>query len=256
MNYRFFPIFLLLIHLSPLHAQLSNFPKNAQIGKCYKKCLKAPQYKTITQEIIVKEASTKLVIVPAEYDTIYQTITEEEGYKVFNVIPSEFTTAEVKVIIEPEYIDYSFTPPIFEMQPEFILLEPSHLKWQRRVNDISCFGNRNVEDCAVWCWEVVEARTDTVYQEVVKTHAKAIQKKVPAVIEKFRKSMLITPASIEKKEIPDKYRTVEVIKMVKPAKVVEIEIPAEYETIVLQEMIEEESLEEWVEIDCNNVNYK
>lgn len=255
MNYLFFPISLLLMYCSPLQAQLSDFPANAQIGKCYKKCLKAPKYETVMEEIVVKEASTKWIVEPAEYDTVYQEIIEEEGYNVFNVIPSEFTVAEVEVIIEPEFIDYRYVPPVFETQPDFILLEPSRLKWQRRVTDVSCFNNREVDDCAVWCWEVVPARVDTVYQKVVKRHAKAFEVKVPAVIEKFNKSMLITPAMLGKETIPAKYRTVEVIRLVKPATAVEVKVPAEYKTVAVKKIIEEESLEEWVEIECSNVSY-
>jgi hypothetical protein len=44
-------------------------------GKCYAKCLIADQYETQTQEVLVRLASSKTRIVPANYETV-----TEENY--------------------------------------------------------------------------------------------------------------------------------------------------------------------------------
>ncbi|MGB0929346.1 MAG: hypothetical protein ACPGVB_01125 [Chitinophagales bacterium] len=255
MNQKISLILLVFICSHSLTAQPSDFPENAQSGKCYKKCFNPPKYETVTEEVMIKEASSKMIVEPAEYDTIYQEIIEEEGYKLYNVIPSEFTIAEVQIVIEPEHIEYSFIPPIFEQQSDYILLQPSHLRWQRRIDDVSCFNNNDLDDCAVWCREIVPPRVDTVFQQVVIRHPKPLEIKVPAVIERFEKAMLLSPASIERKVVPPKSRTIAVIRLVKPARAVEIEVPAEYARVNVQRLVEEESLGEWMEVDCGSGAY-
>ncbi len=250
------PLILLLFICSySLTAQISELPENAQAGKCYKKCFKPPKYETVFEEVITKEAYTKIMVEPAEYDTIYREIVEREGYKVFNVIPSEFTTAEVQVVIEPEHTEYTFVPPVFEQQPEFILLEPSHLKWKRSISNTSCITNESFDDCAIWCWEVIPARVDTVFQQVVKVHPRPIEVEIPAVIKHFEKAIVLSPASIETKIVPPKNRIVAALKLVKPARIVEVEVPAESSMVSIQKMVEEGSLEKWVEVDCNSITY-
>jgi len=46
--------------VSPVLAQSSDdLPPNAVPGKCYAKCLIPDEYKTVTEQVLVKEASKK-----------------------------------------------------------------------------------------------------------------------------------------------------------------------------------------------------
>ena len=42
-----------------------DLPPNAIPGKCYAKCLIPDQYETVTEQILLKEASTRIEVVPA-----------------------------------------------------------------------------------------------------------------------------------------------------------------------------------------------
>ncbi|MFK7903807.1 MAG: hypothetical protein AB8B69_01720 [Chitinophagales bacterium] len=255
MNYKlFFPLFL-LISLDFSHAQTLELPKNAIAGKCYKQCIGQERYETISQEVLVKEAYKKLIPHPAEYDTIQQKVLEQEGYIVFEVVPAEFTTAEVEVVIEPAYTDYSFVPPVFETQEEYVILEPARYQWKRNMSDAACFEQREIEDCIVWCWEITPPRLDTLYEEVVKTHARPIEKNMPPIVQTITKTMVLTPASLKRAVIPSTYRTIDVIKMVKPAYTEEVEVPAEYATISVRKRVEKAGLADWVEVDCEQIGY-
>jgi hypothetical protein len=64
---------------------MSDFPSDAVIGKCYKKCIESERYETISENVLVKEAYKKIVVEPAVYDTVYQEILEEEGYVIFDI---------------------------------------------------------------------------------------------------------------------------------------------------------------------------
>lgn len=256
MNSKLLLIFYLFTGIQiDISAQNPDFPQNAVAGKCYKKCLHTPQYETIAQEVLVKDAYKKISIEPAQYDTVYKEILEEEGYVVFEVVQAEFTTAEVEVIIEPAYTEYSYIPPVFETQEEYVVLEPARYEWKRQIDDINCFDQKDVEDCVVWCWTVVPPRLDTLYEEVVKTHAKPLEKQFPAVTQNITKTMVLTPASLKRTIVPPKYRTVSVIQLVKPAQTVEVEIPAEYQTIAVRKRVESPPMEDWMEVTCPKGSY-
>ena len=60
-------------------------------GKCYAKCLIPDQYETITEQVLVKEASQRVEVVPAVYETVTEQVLSKEASS---------TTAKV-VTLEP-----------------------------------------------------------------------------------------------------------------------------------------------------------
>lgn len=255
MNYTLFPLFILFICTHIAVAQVEYLPENATIGKCYKQCIQAEKYDTITQQVLVKETEKRIVVEQAVYDTVYQKVLEKEGFVALNVIPAEYTTAEIEVVMEPASMEYNYAPPVFETQEEYVILEPARYEWKKRISDKGCFDNKNIEDCVVWCWEVIPPRLDTLFEQIVKQHAKPVEVFVPAIVKRFTKTMVLKPASLERKVVPPTYRTVPILKLVSPARIIEEEIPAEYQTITTYKKIEGSGFLEWVEIDCEQTGY-
>ena len=48
-------------------------------GKCYAKCMIADKYETVTEKVLVKEASTKVAISPATYETVSERVLTKEA---------------------------------------------------------------------------------------------------------------------------------------------------------------------------------
>lgn len=62
------PLFLLVCAVT-LRAQQPGEIPNAQPGKCYAKCNIPDQYENVTEQVMIKPASTRTIAVPAEYET-------------------------------------------------------------------------------------------------------------------------------------------------------------------------------------------
>ena len=48
----------------------ADLPPNAVPGKCYAKCLVPDQYETVTEQILLKEAASRIEVVPAVYQSV------------------------------------------------------------------------------------------------------------------------------------------------------------------------------------------
>ncbi|OWY26231.1 cell envelope biogenesis protein OmpA, partial [Sphingobacteriales bacterium UPWRP_1] len=56
-----------------------DLPPNAVAGKCYAKCLIPDQYETVTEQILLKEAGSRIEVVPAVYETANEQLLVKEG---------------------------------------------------------------------------------------------------------------------------------------------------------------------------------
>ena len=78
----------------------NDLPANAQPGKCYAQCMIPDQYETVTERVLLKEASSRIEVIPAVYDTIEEEILEKEAYKVLTLQPAVFTTASQALLVK------------------------------------------------------------------------------------------------------------------------------------------------------------
>ena len=63
---------------------------NQKPGFCYAKCLIHDEYRTQTDQILVKVASSKVEIIPAKYETVSEQVIVKEAATRLERIPSEY----------------------------------------------------------------------------------------------------------------------------------------------------------------------
>lgn len=259
----------------------------ARPGQCFYEHASTPKYKTESEQVLVREAATRIETVPAKY----QTVTE-------------------RVLVEEESFRLVEVPATYETVTERILVEPAKTVWKRGEGPITRVDSTTGE---IMCLVEVPAKYTTVTKRVVKTPATTKRVAVPARYENRTVQKLVTPASertvtipaeyktvtktvkvsdgnvtwnagsklagysptgnkiclvqtpaeyktVTKQvvasqamtrtvEIPAKYETVSVRKLVTPASERVIEIPAKYTTVTKRELVSDQSLE-WREILC------
>ncbi len=157
-------------------------PQPNNYGKCYAKCKVADEYDYVDEQVLVKEASSKLKEIPA----VYETQTEQ-------------------VLVKEASTKISTTPPVHETQTERILVSPSYGKWVRKRKDPSCFKG---DDCYIMCWEEVPAEYKTVSKRVLVKPAQTNEVEIPAVYKTITKKVLVSPARTEEITIPAEYKNV------------------------------------------------
>ncbi len=226
-----------------------DLPTNAQPGKCYAKCLIADQYETVTEQVLLKEASSRIEIVPAVYQTAEEQILVKEAYKVLEIVPAQFTTVTEELLVKEASSRLQYVPPTYETVTEQILVQPATTKWTKGRADANCLS-QNPEDCKVWCLTEIPAQYKTVTRQVLKSPATTTEAPIPAQYKTITKAVVQSPASTQEREVPAEYRNVTKQVLASPATTNEVEIPAEYSTVTTRKLVKEGGFTEWVEVVC------
>lgn len=251
-----FQLFILFLSLplfcnQSVNAQAAgDLPANAVAGKCYAKCMIPDQYETVTEEVLLKEASTRIEIVPAVYEDVEEQVLVKEAYKVLNIVPATFNTVTEELLVKEAASRLEYVPPTFETVTEQILVQPAATKWIKGKADKTCLNSKNPEDCKVWCLEEIPAQYKTVTRQVLKSPANTTEIPIPAEYKTITKAVVQSPAQTTENEIPAEYRTVTKKVLAQPATTKEVVIPAEYSTVSTRKLVKEGGFTQWVEILC------
>ncbi|MFK7905569.1 MAG: peptidoglycan-binding protein [Chitinophagales bacterium] len=226
-----------------------DLPSNAQPGKCYAKCLIADQYETVTEQVLLKESSSRIEIVPAVYQTAQEQILVKEAYKVLEIVPAQFTTVTEELLVKEASSRLQYIAPTYETVTEQILVQPATTKWSKGRADANCLS-QNPEDCKVWCLTEIPAQYKTVTRQVLKSPATTQESPIPSEYKTITKAVVQSPASTQEREVPAEYRNVTKQVLASPATTNEVEIPAEYSTVTTRKLVKEGGFTEWVEVVC------
>jgi hypothetical protein len=105
-----------------VYAQPGDIPE-AQAGKCYAKCLMHDKFETVTEQLLLKPASSEMAVVPAEFETVVGQYISKESYLRFIAEPPVFETVEEKIQVAPA--GQKVNPALYEAVEESVLLKPA-----------------------------------------------------------------------------------------------------------------------------------
>ena len=69
-------------------------------GMCFKEYYTPTQFKTETQDIVVKEAIEEVASIPAKYETVEEQVLVKEASKKIIEVPATYETVSEKVLVE------------------------------------------------------------------------------------------------------------------------------------------------------------
>ncbi len=254
---------LLLLGTFVMQAQ-DDVPPNPEFGKCYAKCQIPDKYETITEQVLVKEESRKLITTPPVYETQTEKVLLKEASTRIVPVPAVYETVSEQVLVKPASVKKVEVPAVYETVTERILVKPESGRWEsKRVGDggysssgsssggayYDCYSD-NPNDCVVKCWVKVPADYRTVEKRVLKTPATTKDIEIPAEYKTVSKQVVKTPATTKVVEIAAEYQTITKQVLVKPADTREEVIPAEYKTITKTRKVSEGGATSWEEILC------
>jgi hypothetical protein len=265
----------LTLMAAPMFAQDGNeYPANAVPGKCYAKCIIPDEYKTVTEQMLVKPEAKRLIPVPPVYETVTEQMLVKEAGARLEVTAPVFETVTEQVLDQAEYTKKTTIPPVYETVTERVLVAEATTRWEKGKKDPNCLS-ANPDDCRVMCLVEVPAQYKTVTKQVIKTPAQVIEEKVPAVYKTVTRQVLKVPAQTREIPIPAEYKTVtkQVLKQpattreeaipaeyktiskrveTKPAQTLDIAIPAEYATVTKTVLVKKGGMSDWREVVCEN----
>ncbi len=225
---------------------LSWIPQNALPGECYAKVFVPPQYRTVTEKTLLKEASEQIEIIPAQYEVVEEKVLVEPASERWEVVPAEYKWAEEKIVIKEASSRMETIPAKYEWKEEKVLVTPAETKWKRGRGPIEKIDHATDE---ILCLVEIPATYKTIKKQVVLEAAKTVKVDIPAEYGTVKQKALVSPPTVKKIEIPAVYKTVKVRKMVTPPQEKRIPIPEEYQTVTRTEKVGEGRFE-WARILC------
>jgi regulator of extracellular matrix RemA (YlzA/DUF370 family) len=97
------------------------YPPNAEPGSCYARCNLPALYETTSEQVVVKEASTRLVTTPAVYRTVSEQALAQEESKRLEVIPAVYETKTEQVLVKEASKKIIVIPATYEVKTEQVL---------------------------------------------------------------------------------------------------------------------------------------
>ena len=181
---------------------------NAKAGECYAKVVIPAKYKTESQTVVVKEASSKIEIIPAKYSWGEEKVLVKEASKKLIPVPATYETVTEKVLVTPA---------------EKIWTKGSSAKAGRASASILSGAAANglkLADAKVGsCYSEyhIPAQYKTETEKVLTAEASSKIEVIPAKYEWSTEKVLVKEASSKLIEVPAMYETVTEKVLVKPA---------------------------------------
>ncbi|WP_298370770.1 OmpA family protein [uncultured Lutibacter sp.] len=276
-------------------AYSQDLPTNPEPGKCYVRC-KTPDvwknqdvtietqaayktistipatYKTITERVLVKEASQKLVVVPAVYETRDVVVVVKEASYRLEAIPGTFGSETLTYTAKEDGSKLSVSPATFRSDSETIEIKPASATWQMSDVAPDCQSS-DPNDCRYWCYKPIPAEYVTISKTLLdrdastsrtsvpgftKTYKKTVvankpstrRVEIPEVTKVVKKTVMVTPPTTRIVEIPAEYATISKVILDKDASFVEKNVPAQYKTVTKEVLVQKGGLTTWKEVDC------
>ena len=293
-------LFSIILLFSSAAIVAQDLPENPEPGKCYVRC-KTPDvwknedvtieiypaykkyithpavYKTITERVLVKEASTRLEIVPAVYETVDVVVVVKEASYRLEVVPGAFGTETVTYRAKEDGSELTAFAAKFKPDFKTIEVKPESATWVMSDVAPDCESG-NPDDCRYWCYKAIPAEFENVpitlldvdayvkrnplpgfdktYKKTVVTKEPTTRKiEIPAETKVVKKTVMVTPPTTKVIEIPAEYETITKVVLEKDAWEEEIVVPAQYKTVTKEVLVSKGGLTTWKEVDCELVEY-
>lgn len=246
-------------------------PLDAKAGECYARVWVEPQFKTVSQTVLAREASENVSIIPARYEMVAeQVLVSDADYRI-ETIPATYRTETERRLISAASTHWMtsldrgaapasdellmaaknggidldsatpgmcyhehYMPAKYEYENETVLLKGAY-----ETVTVSEPKYRMVEKSvlvkdASTVLKTVPAQYQTETEQVIDVAAHTIWKKGTGPIQKIDEA---TGEIMCLVEVPATYKTVSRRVLVSPAMTEEVDVPAVYKTIKVRELV-------------------
>lgn len=258
------------VKASPV-AQQDLLPPSANAGECYARVWVEPSYKNVTEEVLIKEASSRIEIIPAQYETVTEQLLVKEASSRMETIPATYEVVSEEKLVQEGGVVWRIDNSVAAAPAGQDLLDKAAQHGIRlgAAQPGDCYHEHfipakfetvNEEVMLKQAYDVVEvqeAEYHWVEKELLVSEASSRIEEVPAVYKTVTEQVVDVPAhTIWKKgsgpiqrideatgeimclvEVPATYKTITKEVLESPATTREIEIPAVYETVKVKELL-------------------
>lgn len=186
----------------------AELPPNARPGECYTKVWMPPEFKTISERVMVRAQSERLEITPAEYAWVEERVCIKEASTELQEIPAEFENRQITVQLQPGHTDWVVMKDE-ECEPAKVV-QTSHSD-NAKADDggLHVRGHSGRATRDVFCLVNTPPRSETISVQCLKKPACAKQVTIPAQYDTVRRQKLVKAACTKSIAIPAEYQTLE-----------------------------------------------
>lgn len=227
----------------------SDLPPTSEYGKCYAKCKIADQYETVDVQKLVTPERTNTKTIPARYETLTERVMVKEASEKLVPVPATYETVTEQVLIQPEKVVSKTVPAKYRTETRQVLVSEARGQWVKKKKSPNCFSS-NPEDCYVACWEEIPAQYRTEKYQVLDTPERTESSTIPAKYETVTKRVIKTAATVERVPVEAEYKTITKRVMAEPERVETVSVPAQYTTTKERRLVRQGGYTAWTEILC------
>ena len=157
-------VIIMMFLTSILFAQ--DLPSNPEPGKCYVKCITKDEFKDVEETIESYPAYNRLEVIPATYKTVTEQVLVKEESKIFEIVPAAYDFVDVTYISRSKSSTLQVVPASFGSDRRTYEVYPRTSGWQYKTLE-NC-SSPNKTDCVTACFVEFPAQTrDVVSQPCV-----------------------------------------------------------------------------------------
>ena len=175
-------------------ASTRDLPPNAKLGECYARVYVPPKFHTMTERILVREASDKIEIIPAVYEW-----------------------EEARVLVKEASTQLVAVPARFFPQDYVVETSPGHVTWMKADQARCVADTPGPPPQDIFCLVNEPPTTTTILTKRLLKGATFEELIVPAEYQTIRRQKLVRPASMRRVTVPAEFQEVEKTVMVTPA---------------------------------------
>lgn len=221
-------------------------PPSAKAGECYARVFVPPTYRVVTDQMLKRQGSERLEIIPAKFKWVEEEIMVKGPAERLEIVPATYGWVEETVMVKAESSRVEEIPAVYDTVTERVVDSPARTVWKKGRGPMERVDDGTGE---IMCLVEIPATYKTVSKRVLVNPAKTREVMIPAEYKTVRRQVMQTPPTTRKIEIPSEYATVRVRNLVSPARIKKIPIPAEYQQVTRQEIVTEGRMA-WRRIMC------
>ncbi len=263
--------------------------EGTQPNTCYREYYTPAKYKTVSEEVVVKEESEKIEVIPPKFEWVEKKVMVRPPIKKLVPVPAKYEIVEEKVLVEPEktvwkkgtnpaqkivgatgdimclvkipakykiikkkVLKSPATTKVVEIPAEYKTIKIKKLVQPAQVKKVKIPAVRKQIQKTV-----LEAPPSFVWRKAGESLSKEFAftghqiclVEIPAKTVKITKMVIEQPATTKEVIVPAEFKTIKVAKVVEPAKEIKIPIPAQYITVTKMVKVSEPTMK-WQRILC------
>ena len=251
------PIFVFCLSLVAAGLSAQNYSANPEPGACYIKC--PIEVIREIEKVVTIPPYMEYKVVPQVYKTVEEQILVKEASKRFEYVPAVYREEIDSILVEEAHSTYTINPVRTLDTFETIVLEPAFARFETKPLLDGC-NSPTPGDCDVICYVEYPAVTKNLpVKRIAEQPSFAKKAMVGEKYKTYRRLVIEKPATYREIEIPAEYVTIKKQVLAKDAVVdsVRIEPVMREEVFLARDRDDEGSIYgfEWRKIECELLDY-